>query len=91
MSSLLVKSEIIYDPDFMCGRFYDIRDLDDITSRFRVDRSPSLTLPIRYNITPTQIVGSRIEHRSCPGWRGGSTTFFDFVISDSIAVNKDAQ
>ena len=38
----------------MCGRFYDIHDLDDITSRFRVSRPPALALPLRYNIAPTQ-------------------------------------
>ena len=40
----------------MCGRFYDIHDLDDITSRFRVDRPRDLSLPFRYNVAPTQIV-----------------------------------
>ena len=38
----------------MCGRFYDIHDLADITSRFRVSRPPALALPLRYNIAPTQ-------------------------------------
>jgi putative SOS response-associated peptidase YedK len=40
----------------MCGRFYDIHDLDDITSRFRVDRPRDLSLPLRYNVAPSQIV-----------------------------------
>jgi putative SOS response-associated peptidase YedK len=40
----------------MCGRFYDIHDLDDITSRFRVDRPRDLSLPLRYNVAPTQSV-----------------------------------
>jgi putative SOS response-associated peptidase YedK len=38
----------------MCGRFYDINDLDDITSRFRVSRAPVELLPLRYNLAPTQ-------------------------------------
>ena len=38
----------------MCGRFLDIYDLNDITSRFRVSRPPALALPLRYNIAPTQ-------------------------------------
>jgi putative SOS response-associated peptidase YedK len=38
----------------MCGRFYDIHDLDDITSRFRVSRAPADPLPLRYNLAPTQ-------------------------------------
>jgi putative SOS response-associated peptidase YedK len=38
----------------MCGRFYDIHDLDDITTRFRVAPPPALTLPVRYNVAPTQ-------------------------------------
>jgi hypothetical protein len=29
--------------------FYDINDLDDITTRFRVDRPRDLSLPFRYN------------------------------------------
>jgi putative SOS response-associated peptidase YedK len=40
----------------MCGRFYDIHDLDDITSRFRVDRPRDLSLPVRYNVAPSQSV-----------------------------------
>jgi putative SOS response-associated peptidase YedK len=40
----------------MCGRFYDIYDVDDITTRFRVDRPRDLTLPLRYNVAPTQSV-----------------------------------
>jgi hypothetical protein len=31
----------------MCGRFYDIHELDDITTRFRVDRPRDLSLPFR--------------------------------------------
>ena len=40
----------------MCGRFYDIYDIDDITTRFRVDRPRDLALPFRYNVAPSQIV-----------------------------------
>jgi putative SOS response-associated peptidase YedK len=40
----------------MCGRFYDICDLDDITLRFRVDRPRDLSLPLRYNVAPSQSV-----------------------------------
>jgi putative SOS response-associated peptidase YedK len=40
----------------MCGRFYDIHDLDDITNRFRVDRPRDLSLPFRYNVAPSQSV-----------------------------------
>lgn len=39
----------------MCGRFYNIHDLDDITTRFRVDRPRSLTVPLRYNVAPSQV------------------------------------
>ena len=38
----------------MCGRFYDLLDLDDITTRFRVERHPREPLPLRYNLAPTQ-------------------------------------
>jgi putative SOS response-associated peptidase YedK len=38
----------------MCGRFYDIFDLDDIMTRFRVSQAPSEPLPLRYNLAPTQ-------------------------------------
>ena len=40
----------------MCGHFYDIHDIDDITSRFRVDRPRGLSLPLRYNVAPSQSV-----------------------------------
>ena|ERR671913_136410 len=40
----------------MCGRFYDIYELDDITTRFRVDRPRDLSLPFRYNVAPSQSV-----------------------------------
>lgn len=39
----------------MCGRFYDVFDLDDITTRFRVERPPALAFPPRYNLAPTQM------------------------------------
>ena len=35
----------------MCGRFYDLFDLDDITTRFRIERFPRDPLPLRYNVT----------------------------------------
>jgi putative SOS response-associated peptidase YedK len=38
----------------MCGRFYNLLDLDDITTRFRVSRVPALPLPQRYNLAPSQ-------------------------------------
>jgi putative SOS response-associated peptidase YedK len=38
----------------MCGRFYDLFDLDDITTRFRVERHPREPLPLRHNLAPTQ-------------------------------------
>ena len=50
----LEKLPAVWYAGRMCGRFYDIHDLDDITSRFRVSRPPPLPLPIRYNIPPTQ-------------------------------------
>src|SRR5690348_8340821 len=38
----------------MCGRFYDVHELNDFASTFKAARSAQLSYTVRYNIAPTQ-------------------------------------
>jgi len=60
----------------ICGLFYNLLDLDDITSRFRVDRPRDLSLPLRYNVAPSQsvpVIRIENEERELALMRWGSS------------------